>query len=89
MSARPELVRDVPSGASKSSYGPSWSSLVTFVVGFFTLLSVGLLIGLSFLVFELRETAKIQDLRLNKLERDYAVLEDRTKRTQNNKGETE
>lgn len=80
-----EIVKTDRSERNRSA-GPSWSSIGVFVAGVFTILSLGLLVGLGWLVVDtrddlraLRNEFKAQQYLINELAKDYAILEDRTK----------
>lgn len=86
MTPGPEPVRIDPRFSDRRSSGPSWSAIGVFVAGVFTVLSLGLLVGLGWLVVDTREelrqlrnTVKVQEHLINEISKDYAVLVDRTK----------
>lgn len=85
MTPGPEPVPVDPRFRARSS-GPSWQSLAVFIAGVFTVLSLGLLVGLGWLVFDTRQDLRQLNNRfeaqryvIDELNRKYAVLEDRTK----------
>lgn len=72
-----EIVKPDRSDRSRSA-GPSWGSIGVFVGSVVAVVALAFMLTIGFLVADMREDLKVLQVRYERLNREYAVLLDRT-----------